>query len=92
MVSIRYSKASKEKANALSQWNDSWLMTILRQIYYTEYYRNKDIRNNNNKLLLSQQLSELLRNKKYYYSLIKRSEDFKLIDDKIKHVLFTNKK
>lgn len=83
--------ASKEKANALSQWNDSWLMTILRQIYYTEYYRNKDIRNNNNKLLLSQQLSELLRNKKYYYSLIKRSEDFKLIDDKIKHVLFTNK-
>lgn len=53
-----------EKANALSQWNDSWLMTVLKQIYYTEYYRNKDIKSNTDEYILKQRLSELLRNTK----------------------------
>lgn len=80
-----------EKSNALSQWNDSWLMTILKQIYYTEYYRKKNVNPSSSDYVLSQQLSELLRNKKCYYSLIKRSEDFKIIDDAVKNVLYQNK-
>ena len=76
-----------EKANALSQWNDSWLMTILKQIFYTEYYRNRDIKNGSSEYILSQRLSELLRNNKCYYSLIKRGENFKVIDDAVKNAL-----
>lgn len=76
-----------EKSNALSQWNDSWLMTILKQIFYTEYYRNKTIKIGDPEYILSQRLSELLRNNKNYYSLIKRSENFKIIDDAVKDVL-----
>lgn len=37
-------KKSAIKANALFQWNDSWLMTVLRQIYYTKYYHNKRLK------------------------------------------------
>lgn len=81
---------SLEKSNALSQWNDSWLMTVLRQIYYTEYYRNS-INLGSPEYILSQQLSELLRNNKCYYSLIKRSENFKSIDDSAKDVFFEKK-
>ncbi len=80
-----------EKSNALSQWNDSWLMTILRQIYYTEYYRNTEIKKGTKDYVISQQLSELLRNKKCYYSLIKRSENFKLIDDIVKEKIIEAK-
>lgn len=69
-----------EKANALLQWNDSWLMTVLRQLYFTKYYRQS-------KSILSQQLAELLRNKKGYYSIIKRSENFKNVDDNVKKAL-----
>lgn len=36
-------------------------------------------------------LSELLRNKKCYYSLIKRSENFKVIDDEVKNILKNSK-
>jgi HD superfamily phosphohydrolase len=80
-----------EKFNALSQWNDSWLMTVLKQIYYTEYYRKKDIKSNTNEYILKQRLSELLRNTKCYYSLIKRGENFKIIDDEVKMVLSESK-
>lgn len=78
---------STEKSNALSQWNDSWLMTILKQIFYTDYYRNTKIKSNDSEYILSQRLSELLRNTKCYYSLIKRSENFKIIDDSVKKTL-----
>lgn len=77
-------KKSAIKANALSQWNDSWLTTVLRQIYYTEYYHNKDIGEGTRDFVLAQRLAELLRNSKRYHSLIKRSENFKIIDDAVK--------
>jgi HD superfamily phosphohydrolase len=77
-------KKSSIKANALSQWNDSWLTTILRQIYYTKYYHNKEIKENTRDYVLAQRLAELLRNSKRYHSLIKRSENFKIIDDAVK--------
>ena len=41
---------------ALSQWNDSWLMTILKQIYYTEYYD----ADNQKQFVTSSQLKELI--------------------------------
>lgn len=84
-------KKSAIKANALSQWNDSWLMTVLRQIYYTEYYHNEEIEEGTNDYVLAQRLAELLRNSKRYHSLIKRSENFKIIDDAVKKELRKHK-
>lgn len=84
-------KKSTIKANALSQWNDSWLMTVLRQIYYTEYYHNEEIVEGTEDFVLAQRLAELLRNSKRYHSLIKRSENFKIIDDAVKLELMKHK-
>ncbi|WP_313071363.1 HD domain-containing protein [Lacrimispora sp.] len=84
-------KKSAIKANALSQWNDSWLTTILRQIYYTEYYHNKDIEDGSKEFVLAQRLAELLRSSKRYHSLIKRGENFKIIDDAVKQELMKQK-
>lgn len=84
-------KKSAIKANALSQWNDSWLTTVLRQIYYTEYYHNKEIVEGSEDFVLAQRLAELLRNSKRYHSLIKRSENFKIIDDAVKLELMKHK-
>ncbi len=65
----------------LVQWNDSWLMTVLKQIYYRDFY------GRDRSLVISRQLSELLLNEKYYSSLTKRSINFKVIDDGLRHVL-----
>lgn len=77
-------KKSTVKANALSQWNDSWLMTVLKQIYYIGYYHNESIVEGSSEYVLSQRLTELLRNSKRYYSMIKRNETFKIVDDAVK--------
>lgn len=79
-----------ERDNALSQWNDSWLMTVLKNIYYTQYYRNRDIEKGSEDFKLESRLCELLRNTKRYYSLIKRSENFKLVDDGLRAVILYN--
>jgi len=84
-------KKSAIKANALSQWNDSWLTTVLRQIYYTKYYHNKEIEDGTGDYVLAQRLAELLRNSKRYHSLIKRSENFKIIDDAVKLEIIKHK-
>ena len=70
-----------EIARTLSQWNDAWLLTLLRQIYYSKYYGNESSETALDKRVLCQRLSELLLNRKCYFSLIKRSENFRRIDE-----------
>lgn len=72
-----------DKENALSQWNDSWLMTVLKQVYYSRYYRS-ELRAPSEEYILAQQLTELLCNTKKYTSLIKRRDNFIVIDDEFK--------
>ncbi len=57
----------------LIQWDDGWLMAIMKKHYFDEYSEDSDN-------ILTYKLEELLANKKYYYSLIKRTEDFICID------------
>lgn len=78
-----------ERDCVLSQWNDSWLMTVLKKIYYEEYY--VDVAQNNTEYIISKQLAELLNNKHSYVSLIKRTEDFKHVDGSVRDVLLKNK-
>lgn len=64
-----------ERSYAISQWDDSWLTTVLKKHYFNDFIGKKDI--------LSCQLSEFLTNRKYYFSVIKRLEDFLVIDNAI---------
>ncbi len=68
---------------ALSQWNDAWLLTVLRKIYFKEFYRKVDSKNEFD-YVLSKQLIELLQNKKNYITLLKRQNDFDILDLAIK--------
>lgn len=72
---------TSEKNHALSQWNDSWLMVVLKQEYYKNYYLNDKVGSE-----IYNQLSELIENRKTYKTIIKRIEDFKIIDDGAKQV------
>lgn len=73
------SSTNTDSAYAISQWDDSWLMTVLKKHYFKDFI-DKDIPKYN---ILSKQLSELLTNRKCYFSVIKRLEDFLVIDQAI---------
>lgn len=81
-------QALAERDCVLSQWNDSWLMTVLKKIYYEQYHDISDTKDS--KYVVSKQLSELLNNERNYTTIIKRHEDFKFIDNAVKKVLSMN--
>ena len=68
-VPLSINGTNYEIQESLSQWNDSWLITVLRQTFLMS--------SNNLKM------RELLLNERHYISLIKRSEDFREIDKKV---------
>lgn len=72
----------------LSQWNDSWLITVLKKIYYEQYHDISDA--SDSRYVVSKQFSELLNNERNYTTIIKRHEDFKFIDNAVKKVFFEN--
>ena len=92
-----------QKEDALSQWNDSWLMTCLKQFYYRtlivgefpEYDKAIDssIMENLTQMRIQRNkklrpyLDELICQKSQYISLIKRSVDFERIDEEIRTAL-----
>lgn len=80
------SSTLSERDCVLSQRNDPWLMTVLKKIYYEQYY--VDVAQNNTEYIISKQLSELLNNKYNYVSLIKRTEDFKHVDGSVRDVFY----
>lgn len=85
-----------EKISLLSQWNDSWLMVVLRATYYNSpknYYslNVSDLNISKEEKIIALELSEILRNEKYFYSFIKRQEDFKKINDEIGRVIMAHR-
>jgi len=83
------SQGTTDIRNAISQWDDSWLITTLKRYYFSDYY---DIDSSDSKYQLAQKLAELLTNKRCYISLIKRADDFKKIDQALFQYLRTKKK
>jgi hypothetical protein len=70
--------SDKQYFNNLIQWDDSWLLTVLRQQFLLKYQAGDGV--------VRYQLEELLSNRKYYRSIIKRMDDFLEIDKAvIKH-------
>lgn len=70
---IENSYSHAEYFDFLIQWDDNWLMTILKKHYFMEHF------GENTKI--AYMLEELLSNKKNYYSLIKTIDDFSLLAD-----------
>ncbi len=62
--------------DALIQWDDAWLLSVLRKEFFGRYREEEDNP-------VKYQLEELLSNRKYYSSLIKRADDFTAIDASI---------
>lgn len=75
--------SDKEKIYVVSQWDDTWLLTILKKMYFEKYIEEDSY--------LHDQLEELLTNKKNYFSLIKRKEEFEEIDAEVASVLYERK-
>lgn len=71
-----------EMTYAISQWDDTWLMTILKKYYFENCIDDDST--------LRKQLEELLTNRKNYFSLVKRKEEFAVIDRAVAEML--NKK
>lgn len=68
-----------QRAYAINQWTDAWLITVLKTSYFQTYMDQKSY--------LHDQLEEFLTNKKHYDSLIKRTEEFQEIDSAVFQVL-----
>lgn len=70
---VKRANSDTKYFNLITQWDDSWLFTVLRQIYYEHYQDSTNV--------IRYQLEEILSNKKYYHSVIKRMDDFLVIEE-----------
>lgn len=77
---INYKASHQDFFDMLIQWDDGWLMTIMKKHYYSKYV-NESYTNTFYKL------EELLANNKNYYSLVKRMEDFITIDKQVAKIM-----
>lgn len=68
----------EQLVNKYIQWDDSWLLSILRNLYF-ELKQNSS--EHSDEIILKSQLEEILSNKKNYYSVIKRVDSFMVIDN-----------
>lgn len=70
--------SNRKKIIRFIQWNDNWLMTVLQKKYLELFLYGGD---NDKNSQLYYFLEEIVENKKNYNSLIKRYEDYAVIDD-----------
>ena len=77
----------QERAEKLTQWNDSWLMVLLRRIYYRDLFGKElsDLAEEDKIIYI--ELTELLRNVRQFNSMIKRREDYNLVNMGIARIL-----
>lgn len=69
---INQQSSSLEWGYAINQWDDAWLISVLKKIYFEQIIKEST--------LLNKMLTELLTNKRRFVSLIKRKEEFGDID------------
>lgn len=68
-----------KQRNYYIQWDDSWLLAMLRQAYF-EMQRERAKHSSLKKEIVETQLEELLSNSKSYHSLFKRGDTFQEVD------------
>lgn len=81
---IQLTTSEKKRMIRFIQWNDNWLMTVLQKKYLEMFMQT----NKQEKCSpLYYFLEEIIECKKNYTSLIKRYEDYKVIDDKFRDII-----
>lgn len=70
---IKCAPSNTKYFDSLIQWDDNWLMTILKCHYFKEYHKKET--------LISYVLEELLSNQKNYHSIIKNNFNFSIFMD-----------
>lgn len=65
---IKFAYSNNEYFDVLIQWDDNWLITVLKKYYFNDRFDKKEP--------LSYMLEEFLSNKKNYWSIIKNNNDF----------------
>lgn len=73
--------AKRDREDLLSQWNDSWVINLLKAYYF----QNEDLKTKNKSLYYKMQ--EFLTSKKHYLSATKRIEDYLIIDNACKDII-----
>lgn len=69
---IKQQPSPLEWGYAINQWDDAWLISVLKKIYFEKIVEEST--------LLNKMMTELLTNKRRFVSLIKRKEEFWIID------------
>lgn len=76
---IQYQASPLEWGYSINQWDDAWLMTVLKKLFFEKII--------DETTCLNKMLTELLTNKRRFISLIKRKEEFGVIDRAVAHVI-----
>lgn len=85
----RINSSSVDNISNLIQWNDSWLITVLKNEWYKRKLAEQQKAGKTDKL--ADQLDEILTNEKHYFSAVKRGYDFALIDKEFKQIIAENR-
>jgi uncharacterized protein YeeX (DUF496 family) len=83
-LSLKKNPSDKEFSYSMVQWDDSWLMTVLKKHYFTHYIDEKGI--------TKKKLDELLTNCKHYFSIIKTMDQFAVLDNSFAREVSSHKK
>lgn len=70
---------SKETTDHFIQWDDSWLLSVLRNHYFIRHQENEADKSKEG--VIDFRLQEIITNRKFYYSLYKRLDTFIQIDN-----------
>lgn len=69
---VEYAPSNTTFFETVLQWDDSWLLTILKKYYYQDYKTSSEN--------IAFYLEEIISNKKNYYSLLKKDSDSRQLD------------
>ena len=78
-LAIKIAYSNDEYFDSLIQWDDNWLITVLKKHYFKDYYNKENS--------VSYMLEEFLSNKKNYYSIIKNNNDFHVFSNSFKNTI-----
>ncbi len=79
---VRLAHSNSRYFNSLAQWDDAWLQTILKRVYFEKYYDSSEA--------IRYQLEEILSTRKNFYSVIKNCSDFNILSDSFEKTFMEN--
>lgn len=83
---IAYKSSHSDFFDSLIQWDDGWLMAVLKKHYFNMNVDDNGNKDADDEIILCK-LEELLANKKNYFAQVKRVEDFAQIDKQVAKIM-----